>query len=215
MAFSDKIRAGRAFLQLTQDELADAAGLSLQGLQKIERNEAAPTARTQAKIVRALEKRGVVFTPRGIELVANPVFFVEGGTHEETYLQLLDEVAEHLAGIRQPELLIMYADDRVSPASVRSAYRRLRAGGVAMRQLVEAGNTYLMGPIEEYRYVPSRFFINRVTLIYGGRVARVGAGEMRIVVQADAVQADIERHTFNLLWELLDRPVASDADERF
>lgn len=215
MTFAAKIRAGRAYLQWTQDELAHMADLSLQGIQRIERGELAPTTRTQQKLLRAFEKNGVSFTDRGFEYSETPIFFVEGETHEATYLQVLDDVGEHLQGQRSPELLIHCADDRVSPASVRNKYRELRANGVRMRQLVEEGNTYLMGPTSEYRYIPEAFFLNRVKLIYGDRIGNVGSDVLRVAIKADPLNAEVERNTFNLLWGRLAEPTESDADERF
>jgi transcriptional regulator with XRE-family HTH domain len=203
------------YLEMSQADLADAAGLSLAGVQKIERGETAPTARTQAKLARAFEKRGVTFTGRGLEYSETPIFFIEGASHEATYLQLLDDVGEHLTGGRDRELLVMFADDRVSPPSVNAKYRDLRAAGVRMRQLVEDGNRYLMGPLDEYRYVPQRFFINRVTLVYGDRVASEAGNVCRASIKVDPVTADLHRNTFNLLWDVLAAPAESEADERF
>ena len=215
MDFAGQIRAARAFLNLTQDQLAEQAELSLPGMQKVERGESQPTARTQKKIIKAFEKRGVQFTPRGIEYVENPIFLLEGETQQEAYLQVLDDVYKHLQGRKQPELLIMYADDQVSPAPVKAALRRIRASGIRMRQLVQEGNTYLMGPLEEYRYVPKSFFINRVTLIYGDHVTTEAGSTTEFAVKVDPVNANIQRNTFNMLWSVLQQPERSTADERF
>lgn len=158
---------------------------------------------------------GVVLTEHGIEQNENPLYFVMGKTHEETYLQFLDDVAEHLQGVQSPELLIMYADDRVSPPSVNEAYRKLRASGVKMRQLVEEGNTYLLGELDEYRYVPNDLFINRVTLIYGDCIANETTDVLRGVVRRDPLSAELQRNSFNLLWRALEGPAESTADETF
>ncbi len=215
MDFSGQIRAARAFLNLTQDQLAEQADLSLQGMQKVERGESHPTARTQKKIVKAFEKRGVLFTERGIEYEPNPLYFLEGDTQEEAYLQVLDDVERHLAGRKHPELLIMYSDDSVSPEAVNAAYMRLRAAGIGMRQLVQEGNTHLMAPLDEYRYVPKAFFINRVTLIYGDHVVTEAGNAFQFAVKVDPVNANIQRNTFNMLWSVLQQPTKSTSDVRF
>jgi len=215
MDFAGKIRSGRAYLGWTQEQLADAADLSFQGVQKIERGETQPTARTQDKITRAFQKSGVTFTSKGIEYEPYPVLTLTGETEELCYLQVLDDVHEHLSDKKNPELLISFADDSVSPQSVNDSYRKMRASGIAMRQLIQDGNTYIIGPLEEYRYVPKNFFINRVTLVYGDRVASMAGGLTQAIIRVDAVQANVQRNMFNLLWSVLEQPKTSTADEKF
>lgn len=215
MDFAGKIRAGRAYLNWKQEDVANKANLSLQGIQKVERGDTAPTARTQNKIIRAFEKNGLIFTDKGIEFVENPIFFVEGDTHENTYLQLLEDVLEHAYEIKDPELLIMFSDDKVSPPSVNDKYRELRSKGIKMRQLIEEGNEYIIAPLEEYRYVPKEFFINRVTLIYGDRIANETSNVLRASIRVDPINSEIQRNTFNMLWSMLEQPTESKSDERF
>ena len=174
----------------------------------------APTVRTQNKLIRALEKEGLVFTSTGIE-ERNPIFFVEGSTHEEAYLKLLKDAFDHLHSHKNKELLIMYGDDRVSPPSVNALYREMRAAGITMRQMIEEGNTYIIGPLEEYRCIPKDKFINRVTLIYGDRTASETASVLRGAIRIDKVQAEIQRNTFEVLWSVLNQPTKTTADERF
>lgn len=215
MNISEKIRAARALLNWKQEELAAASGVSVASIRKIELNETAPTMRTQSKILHALEKHGITFTAKGIEKDDYPVYAVEGDTHEETYLKLLDDADAHLSTIRNPELLIMYANDEVSPPSVVQKYRQMRARGVAMRQLIQEGNEFIMGPLEEYRYIPKELFINRVTLVYGDRIANETADVRRGIIRLDPLNARIQRNVFDILWKILKQPEKSICDERF
>ena len=41
-----------------------------------------------------------------------------------------------------------------------------------MRSLVREGDTYLMGKLDEYRYLPEMFFHNSTTVIYGDKFQR-------------------------------------------
>lgn len=215
MDFAGKIRSGRAFLNWTQERLAEESGHSLQGIQKVERGENQPTARTQDKIIKAFEKFGVLFTSKGIEHEEYPVIFVQGTSHENCYLQLLEDAYAHLQDKKDPELLIMYADDRVSPPSINNFYRKMRQAGIKMRQLIQEGNTYIIGPLDEYRYIPKQFFINRVTLVYGDRTANETANFNRAIIKVDEINAEIQRNTFNMLWSILEKPTKSTADEKF
>lgn len=215
MKFSEKLRAARALLNWTQDEVAGAADVSVASIRKIEAGENSPTGRTQAKILKALEKHGISFSAKGVEKDEFPVYFIEGESHEDAYLKLLADAFEHLKGAEDPELLIMYADDSVSPPSVNAAYREMRAAGIRMRQLVAEGNTYIIGPLQEYRYIPKEYFINRVTLVYGDCTANETGDVMRGMVRVDPLNAEIQRNTFNILWKVLEQPKETKANERF
>jgi transcriptional regulator with XRE-family HTH domain len=214
MIFSRQIRAARAMIELKQDELAIVAGVSLTTIQRLESGEEG-NAKTQAKIRKALQSLGVSFTEKGIVWDEFPVLFTYGTTHEEAYLQLISDAHEHLKTVKNPELLIMYADDQVSPPSVNEKYRAMRKDGIKMRQLIKKGNEYIIGPLDEYRYIPEKFFANRVTLIYGNRIANETADVLRGIIRVDPLNADIQRNTFNMLWDMLQKPEKSISDERF
>ena len=211
----EQIKAARVLLGWNQKDLADHASLSQTGIARIENGTHQPNAATLEKIVAAMQKEGIIFTEKGLEKNDYPIYHTEGKDHEEAYLKLLEDAYDHLTTIENPELLIMFADDKVSPKSVNDMYRKLRKAGVTMRQIIEDGNTYIMGPLDEYRSIPKEFFINRVTLIYGNRIANESTDVCRGVIRVDPVNADIQRNMFNLLWHVLERPTESTADERF
>jgi len=109
----------------------------------------------------------------------------------------------------------MFSDDRVSPPKVNEKYREMRAHGVKMRQLVQEGNEYQIGPLSEYRYLPAHNFINRVTLIYGNRITNETNDTCRAIVKIDPLNAEIQRNLFDLLWNVLPEPERSIADVKF
>ena len=214
MDFASKVRAGRAILQWTVADLATQTGMSSGGLHRVENGNSA-TDRTRRLITRAFERQGVIFTRAGVEQDDGPIAILTDENPEACYLTLLDDVARVLGALRAPELLIAHADDRRSTPAINDCYREMRKAGARMRQLVEAGNTYLLGPLEEYRCIPQAFFINRVTLIYGDKVASVTSGENVITITHDKINAARERNTFHLLWSMLEPPTKSTADEAF
>ncbi len=211
----EQIRAARALIGWSQGELAEQSGLSQTGIARIENGTNRPNSSTIEKIVDAFGKDGIIFTNRGVEKDDFPVYHTEGETHELAYLKLLEDAFEHLKTVENPELLIMFADDGVSPPSVNKMYLKMKKAGIKMRQLIEEGNAHIMGPLEEYRYIPKVFFINRVTLIYGDRIANESADVCRGIVRVDPINANIQRNMFNILWRVLEQPTETVADERF
>jgi len=127
----------------------------------------------------------------------------------------VDDVYATLREARERECLFVCADDRESPPAVNDRYRKLRNAGIRFRQLVREGNSYLMGPPSEYRWVPKERFRNNVTLIYADKVAVTAGERSRAVIFKDAELAASWRNLVELLWQHLEQPERSTADERF
>lgn len=211
-----QMRAARAMLDVPQGHVADHLGIAANTLSKIESGQSDVSMSRNAEIQKFYEREGIAFTENdGIYRNENPIFFVEGNTHENTYLQVLEDVLEHLEEEKDPELLIMYADDKVSPSRVNDMYREIRRRGIKMRQLIQEGNTHIMGPLNEYRYIPKEFFINRVTLVYSNRIANETSNVLRASIRVDKINAEIQRNLFNMLWSILEQPKGTTANERF
>ncbi len=213
MATIEQIRAARALLGWSQKDLADRADLSQTGIARIENGTHQPSAQTQEKITAAFEEAGIEFIQGGLIRRDDGVRMITG---ENCYMRLLEDVHKTLMDRKRAgDLLIWCADDRQSSADVNEMYRRLRRDGIRMRQLVEEGNTYLIGPLDEYRYLPSSHFVNVVKLNYGDKFATVNSGETRIMIHSDAEAAKSHREIFELLWGILPKPTGSTAHERF
>jgi len=211
-----QMRAARAMLDVSQGHVAEYLGIAANTLSKIESGQSDVSGTRLTDIQRFYEREGVEFTENdGVKRNLNPIFFIDTDTHEETYLKILEDVSEQLKGHKNPELLIMYSDDKVSSKKVNDKYRQMRNEGIKMRQLIEEGNTYMMGPLEEYRYIKKGFFINRVTLVYGDRIANETSNVLRASIRVDPINAEIQRNTFNMLWSILEQPVESTSNERF
>lgn len=70
MITSDQIRAARALIRWSAEDLAKASGVGHSTIRRMEAAEGIPpaSARNLAAIQRALEAAGVVFTANGVEL---------------------------------------------------------------------------------------------------------------------------------------------------
>ena len=113
------------------------------------------------------------------------------------------------------ELLIDGAVDRKTSPQIVAKVRELRAAGVRMRHLVCNQDRYLLGPVEEYRWVPENCFVNQVIFTYGETVAFALETEPKVLLQRDPHLAKYTRERFNLLWAILEQPDTSEADERY
>lgn len=212
MDIANKIRCGRTALEWTRDDLSAHSGVSAAAINKIESRESTPSVRTLMALEEALNLAGVFFTPLGVEFRKHRVIQLHG---DDWYLRQLDDVISELSKHPHKELLVLFGDDRKSPPAVIQKYREIRALGVQMRQLVEEGNEFLHGQIEEYRYVPKAHFKNWVSLVYGDKLALSVDSEKGSTIISDSDTADMERQKFDLLWSLLKQPKKSVADVRY
>ena len=208
----DQIRAARALKNWSQAELAERVDMATPSIGNIESGKHVASPQTQAAILEAFKNAGIEFINGGVRHMQDAIQILEG---KDGYLRLLDDVFHTLKEHKNPELLISCSDDRMSPAAVNDAYRRIRKAGIKMRQLVEDGNTYLMGDASEYRYIPKSHFINRVLVIYGEKTALVLDNESKILIFKDDVMTYVQRNIFNLLWETMEKPGKSTANETF
>lgn len=206
-----QIRAARELMGKTQSEIASYLDVSLAKISKAETGST-KSGDVLLEIKKGLERLGIVFTRNGVEYAQGHIEIIEG---QDCYLRLLDEVNQALAGRNDKELLIMFASDAVSPTAVNNKYRFMRSEGITMRQIIREGDSYIMGPLHEYKAIPEAYFSNVVTLIYGDQVAQVSGDATRVTIHFDALLAERERRVFSYFWDTGTTPLETTTMERF
>ncbi len=210
LSFSEKIIGARAILGWSQQELAENANLGLTTIQSIEAGKGT-TDKTFAKISRALSRGGIEITEDGIRKPDTTITRLEG---PGWFAELLDDVLYTLRDHKDKEVLIFGGNNRVSPPPVVEGFRRLKNEGIRIREIVEEGNDYLMGDEKDYRWIPSQYFKNHVTITYANKVGN--DFHTHGVLFTNAEWAATERNRFNLIWSLLpELPITSTADVRY
>jgi transcriptional regulator with XRE-family HTH domain len=206
-----QIRAGRAYLGWSQSELADRTGLSVPTIANIEVGRSEGSHSTLEKIAAAYERAGLSLTKNGLEKRDVPVIALEGASWFE---ELLEDVYYTLLDKKDGELLIFGGNNKISPPEIIRRFRKIRNAGIKMREMVEHGDDYLMGPVSEYRWIPKEFYKNYVKLIYGSKIC-LDFGETGLLIE-DQNMADVERNQFELVWKILP-PLSceSKAHERY
>jgi transcriptional regulator with XRE-family HTH domain len=212
MDFSGKIRGARAILCWSREQMAERSGVSVGSLRNIEEGGNNPTDSTVRKILRTLTAAGIELSDTGITQPDSTFLHFKG---EDFFNEVLEDVYFTLIDTSNAELLLENADDRLSPPETVGLYRKIRNLGVKMRQIVEAGNTYMMGPVAEYRWVPSEYYDNGyLKLVYGDKVY-LDLGPTGVLIK-NSTLANYSRKDFNLKWSFLPKPDAeSTADVRF
>lgn len=218
MITAKQIRAGRALLDWSAAVLAKKIGISRGAISQIEDGAVQPRAKTLAEILRVFEENGIeLIGAKGVAYRDDEIVTIKGDT---AFFRVLDDVMATLRGDAKPEALFACVDDSVSPPVVIENYRRLRQAGIAMRSLVKEGNSCLMGKLNEYRYLPSKYFHNNAIVIYGDKFATMvldaatGADAAAVIIHNPHVAA-AQRNLFNLIWTQSQKPARSTAQVRY
>ncbi len=205
-------RAARALLNWSQPDLSKRCGVHVQTISNFEHEKGSPTKNTLKIIMDALEREGVLFLEDGLIRRSTSIYEIQG---ENWWLSVLNDVYQTFIDIEGAEVLLFCADDKKSPPEVNQMWKKIRDSGVRMRQLVQEGNKYLIGPPDEYRWIPKKYFENHVTMVYGDKVCLCAENNTKAVVFRDCLQAKTMRNIFNLLWDKLEKPNESIAPDRF
>lgn len=206
-----QIRAGRGLLGLSQKDFGEIIGASFSKISKAE-NGLTKEAGVLDELKQELERLGVVFLPTGGVDILGDRSYSEVIKGKDCYFVFLGRLLD-----MEPaeELLVGFATDRASRPEVNERYRELRARGVKMRQLIAADDDYILGPFEEYRTVPNKYFTNLVTVIYGNILGELSGNEEAVRITRDPRRLEAERNVFEFFWDHGEAPVKTSAGERF
>jgi transcriptional regulator with XRE-family HTH domain len=209
-----QIRAARALLNWSQEDLASLANLSIATIRKIESGHISPRDKTMDAIRTAMEQAKIEFLPpMGVRLRTNDVIMLDG---EDCYIQLLDDVY-HTTKDKKEEVLFINADNRLVDEEQIQALLRIRKNGIRWRFLAEEGNDYMHYPIEEFRWIPKKFFKRNIQLIYGNKVAMGSHIDKsrnlttKIIIIDSAPLVESFKNLFEFMWESCRAPAYTTA----
>lgn len=210
MVKPNHITAGRGLLRWSQDDLARQSGVSGRTINLIENEKQNPSQDTLLSIEMAFDRAGVAFRDNGVFLEDRRLTIFDG---QNCLLKLFDDIGFALQG--GGELLIDGADEKMSPPTLVEKVAQLRASGMKMRHMIKAGDRYLRGKVEEYRWIPEKFFVNQAIFIYAETVAIYVYKTNTVLVHRDVDLANFLRNKYDLLWDMLEQPDYSEAKDVF
>jgi len=211
-----QIRAARALLDWSQEVLAVAADLSIATIRKIETGQILPHGKTLEKIQRCFEAANIEFTPSsGLRLRGNNLMMIEGN---DAFLQLLEDVKQTVLRTSS-DILFLYNDGTTDTEEEIEAANAIRILGTRWRFICAEENTHLRYPLEEYRWLPKKYFKRNLQLIYGNKVAMSCHVDLRsnttteiVVVESPSLAAS-NRNLFNFMWDNCRRPSHTTASK--
>lgn len=158
-----QIRAARALLDWTTEDLAKRIGMSKGAISYIETGKNKPSGDTLESLYKVLSREGIVFTEFGVELRDNPIERLEG---DHAYLDMLDQIHNLLSG-QDEEVLFHCADDRRSSPNVIEKQKQMRDSGIRIRKTIADDNSTITRRLEDYRLIPADYVSSsEVIVIY-------------------------------------------------
>ena len=204
MINAEQLRAARGLLDWKTSDLAKLSGLTINGINKIERGYVQGRRDTMELLQNILEKAGVEFLPgSGVRKKDRIVETYEG---ERANHQLLDDIYETLRNTGG-EVLISHVDEQLAIESLSEEFlnmhlKRLEEANIKERMLVRQGDTKVVTSLVSYRAIPEKYFLPTAMFIYGDKMGLASwSGAKRSMIINDALFAESARKLFNFIWD--------------
>lgn len=206
----EQIKAARALLDWTQDDLAKAAELSKPMINTLERRIANPKVETIASIQKALEKAGVEFTDGPGVKLRSAVLKTQVFEGEDSLIRLVHDIFETLVGTDK-ELMISGIEEekykKLGGENIKALVDKRVKHGIKTKLLSCEGDTNFLEPIEHYRWVPKELFSKTPYYVYDNKYAIFLWGPpKKVVLIENAEIAESFRQQFLAHWAIAKPP---------
>lgn len=206
-----QIKAARALLNWTQEDLAKGAGVSKPAIANLERGTAQPRMETMNAIIRSMEEAGVEFTEGPGVRLRGEVLKVEVFEGKNAVFRFWDDQFETMKQ-NGGEQLVVGLDERIfdrlaGPKPFREMVERFYAHNITSRLLICEGDTYFVEEQEHYRWISKELFTQIPYTVYADKYSILLEGPpTRIVIIENKAIADSYRKQFNALWKMAKIP---------
>jgi len=206
----EQIKAARALLDWTQDELAEAAGLSKPSINTLERRIANPRLETLTAIEKALEKAGVEFTDGpGVKLKSSTLKsqIFEG---EDSLVRLCHDIFDTLINTDKELMISGIVEQKFRDFGGKRILveieRRVKHG-IKTKLLSCDGDRNFIEPVHHYRWMQKEFFPTAPTYIYDNKYAVFLWGPpKKVILIENAEIAESFRKQFLAHWRVAKDP---------
>ncbi len=216
----EQIKAARALLGWTQEDLAQAANLSKPSINTLERRISNPKQDTLLAVQQSLEKAGVEFSEGlGVKLksaVVKTIIF-EG---EDCLLRLVNDIFDTLNGTNK-ELMICGVEEGKykilgGQRIVKAVEKRLKHN-IKSKLIACEGDTNFLEPIEHYRWLEKPYFNRSPFYVYDNKYAIFlwgkGAPNKVVLIENEDI-AQSYREYFMQLWTVAKVPKTNKIKRR-
>ena len=198
----EQCRGARGLLGWTQQDLADASGLSKTAINNFEKGHSDIKAESLRGIRMAFESAEIEFLEQdGLRKRSENIRILKGPS---SMSDLLDDISQ-TAFARGSEILISNVDNtlssQISTQKLFDHIELLKTNGLSERVLCVEGTKNVLSPNDECRWVSRQDMTGRlVTFVYGSKVAfQFWDQSMIVIINSVEVQKS-ETRRFEQLW---------------
>ena len=209
-----QIAAARQLLGWSQADLADKAGVSKPSIIRMEKDLYSVKDDMRRSVEIVFSQDDVEFIDGGVRQINKVVNVYEG---DDCYIRLMDDAFIELADTNG-EILFSASDERRSPEIIINKFNAMRALGITMRSLIKSGDTYVMGELDEYRWMDDDLFVDGdVKVIFSDKVAYLMSwrGIPRVVIIQDKNIAKENKRFFEYVWNKSNKPQHTTSEVRY
>jgi len=199
-----QIKAARALLDWSQEDLADSSGLSIATIRKLEVGFISPRPATIYVLRRAFESAGIEFMDRdGVRRCSEEITTYKGAAGHGSFV---DDVIETIQKAGGDLLMIDPAGYSFWEQKTRTLENVLLLNGSSMIKCLhtEIIDLVLSTPRFEHRFISRQYVDPLPFCVFGDKLALVVSGkgaEPKIVVMSSSIAAQASRRQFFSMWE--------------
>lgn len=200
-----QIRAARALLNWSQDDLANASGIARSSIKNIENDITIARKDTISEIQTALENSGIEFTANsGVRMKSDIVMVYEG---QDAFKNLLDHLYKSAKASQDNEILIIGLDEELtekfdSMELINEYLKKIEAAGIKEKIITHDASNHFINNWTSYRSIPKKFFGSTPLHISGNTTSFLFGNIARKVVVIDNEQLAITlKKLFSFIWE--------------
>lgn len=176
-----QIAAARQLLGWSQEDLAAKSGISKPSINRMEKELFSVKDDLRQKVIEAVEKNGVSFTPRGVQEKALDIVQLNGMEGMRQFYNDIYYAAQNIGGLffifnGVPELILKWLGD--DWYAMHAKRMQDMDHHYKFKVIVKEGEKGLIGnSFAEYRFFPADQFYDRTIYVYGSKAAFVSFEE--------------------------------------
>ncbi|MGE0109830.1 MAG: helix-turn-helix domain-containing protein [Bdellovibrionales bacterium] len=216
MITGNQIRAARALISMSQDELAEETGLTPQAIRKIEAGSVTPREGTLDDITNAFYKKRIEFTDNsGVRFIPEDVEVLNGLTGLQNFFDQVYRHARDIGGIiRQngigDNVFHTCAPDITDAQGARMAQLVPQKGNIFVRAILDNGDMdFMYSEYAAYRWHPKNFPVQVPYYLFGDHIGIFAFNadpSPKIVLIHSPVIASVYSVQFDETWEQAEIP---------
>lgn len=202
----DQIKAARALLDWTQDDLVKASGLSKASIQNYEIGKTEPNSTSLYKIIDAFSVHGIEFIEEGVRKKTLKTKTYRGQRGFVDFMNLVYETARDEGG----QFCVSNVDEtifteRLGQENDNEYTERMKSlkTDYSFKILIKEGDTnFVASDYAEYKWIADNDFHSVPFYVFGDNLAFLIFNEVTTIhVINNPEIADAQRTQFNLAWE--------------